>query len=237
MRNDDQIMADETEEKKVSSGSDVFDEFLGGGFEKGIVTTIYGPGGSGKTNLCMFPLIRMAGTGKKIVYIDSESSFSIERLKQITKYYEKVLENTLFFHPYSFEEQKKIFDQIFTLLNKNIGLVIVDTISMLYRLELGQTRDVQNLNAELVRQIAVLMRCAGEYNIPIIVTNQVYADFNDKERVNMVGGDILKNGSRCLIELEKLAGNHRRAHLRKHRSLPEQNLDFSIVEKGFEKKK
>lgn len=229
-------MTESKEETKVSTGSDIFDELLDGGFEKGVITTIYGPGGSGKTNLCMLTLIRMAGTGKKIVYIDTESSFSVERLGQITKYNDKVLQNTLFFHPHTFEEQKKMVEQLPALLAKNIGLVVIDTISMLYRLEMGQTKEVQGLNIELVKQIALLMRCAHEHNIPIIITNQVYSDFNDKEKVNMVGGDILKNGSRCLIELQKLISNKRHACLHKHRSLPERSIDFCITEKGIEKK-
>src|SRR3989338_3364910 len=98
-------MIESKEETKISTGSDIFDGLLDGGFEKGVITTIYGPGGSGKTNLCMLTLIRMAGTGKKIIYIDTESSFSVERLGQITKYNDKVLQNTLFFRPHTFEEQ------------------------------------------------------------------------------------------------------------------------------------
>jgi hypothetical protein len=37
----------------------------------------------------------------------------------------------------------------------------------------------------------------------------------------MVGGDILKYGSKCLLELQLLHRNRRRIVLRKHRSLPD----------------
>lgn len=225
------------DEEKISTGSELFDEFLDGGYEKGTITTIFGPAGSGKTNLCLLALTRMAGSGKKIIYIDTESSFSIERLRQVTRYHEKVLQNTIFFHPYSFEEQKKIIGQLPGILSQKIGLVVIDTISMLYRLELGQTGDVQAINSMLAKQIVTLIRSAREHDLPILITNQVYADFNDKEKVNMVGGDILKNGSRCLIELKTLAAGRRRAFLRKHRSLPEGAVDFVITQKGIERKK
>ena len=218
---------------KVSSGSKIIDKFLAGGYEKGIVTTIYGPSGCGKTTLCLLPLIRTAGTGKKIIYIDTEGSFSVERLKQITKHYKIVLERVLFFKPTSFDEQRKMFTQLRKMINSKIGLIIVDTISMLYRLALGQTKEIYETNAALGSQISTLIMFARKYDIPVLVANQVYADFREKDKVNMVGGDLLKNGSKCLIEIKALKYGHREAILRKHRSLPERSIKFRIIEKGI----
>jgi len=51
----------------------------------------------------------------------------------------------------------------------------------------------------------------------------------------MVGGDLLKYGSKCLIELRKFRKGRRAAVLRKHRSLAEDtSADFTIVETGFD---
>jgi DNA repair protein RadB len=221
-------------EDKIATGSLLLDEFIAQGYEKGIVTTIYGPAGSGKTNICMLALIRLTGQGKKIIYIDTESSFSIERLKQITKYPEKVLENVVFLHPTSFPEQHKIIENIQKMVNKNVGLIVIDTISMLYRLEKSLHPEFRKTNAALSKQIAVLIKCARENNLPIIITSQVYSDFNNKDAVKMVGGDILRNGSRCLIELQQ-ENSKRCAILKKHRSLPEKNVRFTITQKGLEK--
>lgn len=226
-------MLDET---KIPTGSDILDKFLDGGYEKGVLTTVYGPGGSGKTNLCLLALIRMTGSEKKVIYIDTESSLSVERLKQITKYYEKVLQRTILLKPSTFQEQRKILEQqLKKIINGKIGLIIVDTISSLYRLEISQSDDFQVINSSLAKQTANLIHCARDYDLPIIITNQVYSDFKDKEKVNMVGGDIIKNSSKCLIELQSLARGRRRAYLRKHRSLPEHSFDFAITEKGIEK--
>jgi DNA repair protein RadB len=50
----------------------------------------------------------------------------------------------------------------------------------------------------------------------------------------MVGGDILKYGSKCLIELQMAPNNKRRAVLKKHRSMPEEkSVVFEIKEKGL----
>ncbi|MCK4589196.1 MAG: DNA repair and recombination protein RadB [Nanoarchaeota archaeon] len=218
---------------KIPTGHPLLDKFLNGGYEKGIITTIYGPSGSGKTNLCLLPLIWAAGHGKKIIYIDTEGSFSVERLKQITRHYKRVLENTLFFKPTNFEEQKKVFKDVRKVINKKIGLIIVDTISMLYRLELGQTKEIYEVNSTLGQQISYLMAIARKYKLPVLIANQVYADFKEKDKVNMVGGDLLKNGSKCLIELKSYKNGVREAYLRKHRSLPERKIKFKIINKGI----
>jgi DNA repair protein RadB len=218
---------------RVSTGSDLFDDFLQGGYENGVITTLYGPSGSGKTNLCLFALIRMTGSGKKVLYIDSESSFSVERLKQVTKYSDKVLDRVIFLRPVTFQEQRRVFEKLSDLVNDDVGLIVVDTIAMLYRLELGKEKGVSKINSALVKQIAILIKIARKHDLPILVANQVYADFNEKDKVNLVGGDILRNGSRCLIELQRLDSGRRRAFLRKHRSLREKYMDFVITEKGI----
>ena len=51
----------------------------------------------------------------------------------------------------------------------------------------------------------------------------------------MVGGDILRYGSKCLIELQVADGGLRRAVIRKHRSIEERKeITFKIVNKGIE---
>ena len=75
---------------------------------------------------------------------------------------------------------------------------------------------------------------ARKKNIPVLVTNHVYADFEEKDKVNIVGGDILKYGSKCLIELQITPSNNRRAILKKHRSIAEEKeIIFKIVEGGI----
>ncbi|TKJ17366.1 DNA repair and recombination protein RadB [Candidatus Woesearchaeota archaeon B3_Woes] len=219
---------------RVPTGSKILDKMLEGGYEKDVITTIYGPAGSGKTVLAMLCSINMARTGKKIIYIDTENSFSIERLKQIAPDYKKILDNIVFLKPISFEEQKKDFEKLKDLVNDKIGLIVVDTIAMLYRLELGQNEEVYDVNRTLGKQISFLSEIARKKNIPILITNQVYSNFEDKGKVNIVGGDILKYGSKCLIELQITPQNNRRVILKKHRSLSqEKSIYLKIVQTGI----
>jgi len=220
------------EESKISTGSSVIDWLLEGGYEKDVITTIYGPAGSGKSNMCMVCLAR--NTDKKIIFIDTEGSFSVARLKQLTDEYENVLKNVIVLKPTNFDEQKKVFEKLKTLVSNKIGLIIVDSVAMLYRLETGKTKDIFKVNRALGAQLADLIQIARKFKIPILVTNQVYSDFEDKNKINMVGGDILKYTSKCLIELKK-EGNFKKAILRKHRSLPDgKEVLFKIVDSGIE---
>lgn len=222
----------EEEASKISTGSSPIDWLLEGGFEKDVVNTIYGPPGSGKSNICMICLAR--NPDKKIIYIDTEGSFSVARLKQLTDDYEKVLKNVMILKPTDFDDQKKCFDKLKNLVNEKIGLIIVDSIAMLYRLEVGKTKDVFKVNRDLGVQLADLVHITRKFKIPVLVTNQVYSDFEDKQKINMVGGDILKYASKCLIELQNLNGA-KKAILRKHRSLPEgKEVTFKIVDQGLE---
>ena len=219
---------------KVPTGSKILDKMLNGGYEQDIITTVYGPAGSGKTILCMLCSINMVRNGKKVIYVDTENSFSVERLKQVAKYdYNKILNGMIFLRPISFSEQKDAFDKLRKLVDNNIGLIVVDTIAMLYRLELGGSEKVYEINRELGRQISYLNEIARKKHIPILITNQVYADFENKNNVKMVGGDLLKYSSKCLIELQVAHGGNRRCILRKHRAIEqEKSIAFKIVEGG-----
>lgn len=219
----------------IPSGSGVIDGLLQGGFEKDIITTIYGPAGSGKTNICHLFAVSIVRSGKKLIFIDSEGGFSVERIKQIApEDFEQILSKIIFLTPHTFEEQKNVFEKLEKLINEDIGAIIVDTISMLYRLEMGKSDDIYKVNRELGFQLAYLTEISRKYKLPVIVSNQVYANFEDRSRTNMVGGDILKYGSKCLIELSTHP-KFRVATIRKHRFLPEgRSVGFKIINEGLQ---
>ncbi|HLC46403.1 MAG TPA: DNA repair and recombination protein RadB [Candidatus Nanoarchaeia archaeon] len=223
---------------KLSTGSEAFDHLLGGGIEQDVVTTVYGPAGSGKTNLAILCAVQVAGSGKKVIFVDTEGGFSVERLKQIVSGREaEIMGNILFLNPVNFEEQKQAFEKLRKITNEKIGLIVIDGIAMHYRLEMGRNPEQQShylTNKELALQIGYLTEIARMKRIPVLVTNQVYSSFEMKDKVNMVGGDIVLYGSKCLIELQKANSNKRLAIIRKHRALPEsRSVLFEIVQEGI----
>jgi DNA repair protein RadB len=237
---------------KISCGNFELNKWLFGGYDKDIITTIYGPAGCGKTNFCMMASASAARHGGKVIFIDTEGGFSVERFRQLCKDAEeskKALENIIILKPTSFEEQWDAFGKLLKeIKSKNeISLIVVDGMTMLYRLLLAESKEdkrkVDEINSILARQMRMLAEIARKRNIPVLATNQVYYDFLSEEdlragkekNANMVGGDIMRYWSKCIIELKNNRGR-RSVVLRKHRSLPEKELDFEIVNEGIRKK-
>lgn len=232
---------------KISTGSYDFNKWLHGGYEKDVITMIAGPPGSGKTNLVLLASCSQAKEENKVIFIDTEGGFSIERVKQITgDEYEKVLENILLLGPTNFEEQKKSFEKLFTQVKRgHVSLIVIDGMAMLYRLELGdavksgKSESIKRVNREIAEQMRALAEIARKQRIPIIITNQVYGSFLSEEdwkkgverEMNIVGGDLFKYWSKCIIELKYDRGK-RKAVLLKHRSLPKKEMNFEIRNKG-----
>ena len=220
--------------KRVSTGVDFLDSFLEGGYETDAITTIYGPAGAGKTNLALLAAVSVAKKGKKVLFVDTEGGFSVSRLKQIATDYKKVLDQIVFLRPTNFKDQTEAIERLKTLVNKKIGLIVVDTINMLYRLQRSFKED-DNFNRDLSLQMLALNEIARNQNIPILLTSQVYSAF-DNNRLRIVGGDILLYTSKCLIEVESLHEGKRKVKLRKHRSIRgEKEVMFEIVAKGIKK--
>lgn len=219
---------------KIPTGSKEIDGLLEGGYETDIITTIYGPAGAGKTCLCMLASCEVARAGKKIIYVDTENGFSVERLKQVASDYKSVLERMIFLKPTRFEQQIKDIQALNELVNDKIGLIVIDTIGSLYRVEMGKKIDIQGINASLGKQVMLLSEIARKKGIPVLIANQVYADFEKKDAVRIVGGDILKYGSKCMIEIQVSSQANRRLVLKKHRSIQEEkSFYFKIVETGI----
>lgn len=218
-------------ETKISTGTAVMDWLLEGGYDKGVITTIYGPAGSGKSNLCLLCLANSL-KGQRIIYVDTEANFSLSRFKQICPDYKKALERVIFLKPTNFKEQKAAIEKLKALIKQDIGAIIVDSATSLYRAAMSDD-DNRGLNNAFSAQIHDLLEIARKKDIPVIITAQVYADFEEKNSVKVVGGTIIKNMSKCLIEL-KNSGQNRIAVIRKHRSIEEgKSIMFRIVDEGI----
>lgn len=235
----------------ISTGSFDFNDWLNGGYEKGIVTMLVGPPGSGKSNFSILAACSQARE-KKVIFVDSEGGFSIERVKQIVgiENYEKILSNIFLLNPTNFIEQKKDFEKLLKYLKgEDVGLIVVDSMAMLYRLELGDAVNlededkIQEVNREVARQMRILVEIGRKQDLPILITNQVYSEFlsfeeikeGKKKRTNIVGGDLFKYWSKCIIELVQ-KGKNRKAILLKHRSMENKEMNFEIRNEGIFKR-
>ena len=184
------------------------------------ITCIYGEPSTGKTTLAKLAAISQASKGNKVVYIDTEGSFSVDRIKQLSKEeFDKVLDNIILFKPKRFSEQNQIIKSLPDM--KNISLIVVDTISYFYRVKVRDKPKIYNM--WMARQFSILKELSKK--IPIIITNQVYSNLENK--IIMVGGEMFRKSGDRIIKLNKQP--------RKiiFESPPDKEKKFEIVNEGF----
>lgn len=160
--------------KFLPTGSISLDKLLGGGFPIDGVSLIYGEAETGKSSLAVQCAVNCSRRGYTCLFIDADGTFSSERLSQIAEYdYEKISPLIIIMKPTTFEEQVKTFDHLEKIITKKFGLIVVDTITSLYRLELDDPKEAYALNRELNRQLAVLTQISKTCGMTALVTSQV----------------------------------------------------------------
>ena len=231
------VLANFEDNHKIPSNSSL-DVMLGGGFEKGTITQIFGPPSSGKSNITLALAVNVAKNNKKVIYIDTEGGISIDRIRQIAgQDFSSVANNIIVFEPTSFMEQNDKLRSIDVWLRKNhadVELIVLDSAVALYRVDDMKS---SRLNKELGKQMGLLSKIARQYDIAVVVTNQIYSAIDDEGNsdIKAVGGTILQYWSKIIIQLERGDEiNQRVATLKRHRSMPEgKQAVFSITSRGI----
>ena len=218
---------------RVSTGNRPLDDLLGGGLERRTITQIYGEPASGKSTFCLMAAVASLRAGNSVIYIDTEG-FSVERFAQVAGGHAAEFADRLYlFEPIDFAQQGAMIADAEGLLRKRDGapvdLLVMDSATALYRTELDLGREaVRKLSHHMIK----LLGLAKKYDIPVLITNQIYVDV-ERDRVAGLGGTALEHISKAIVRLEK-RDSVRRAMLRKHRSRPEGlSFDFVITEDGI----
>ncbi|TFG12070.1 MAG: DNA repair and recombination protein RadA, partial [Promethearchaeota archaeon] len=144
----DFITASEIDENVefITTGSSELNRILGGGFQTGKLTEVDGPFKSGKTNLAHTIAVsiqlpkKRGGLESAVVYIDTENTFSKEKIKRIAKRFElnpsEVLSKIYHARIYSSDHQAQMIMKAETLCKtRNVRLLVVDSLTALFRAE------------------------------------------------------------------------------------------------------
>ena len=100
----------------IKTGSKDLDELLKG-YNKEI-TCIYGPSASGKTTMALMAAVELAKNNKKVVFIDTENGFNLDRISQIAGWnYISILDKILLLKVTDFEDQCKKFEMLEKLIS------------------------------------------------------------------------------------------------------------------------
>nr|XP_058914384.1 DNA repair protein RAD51 homolog 2 isoform X1 [Kogia breviceps] len=172
----------------LSTTLSALDEALHGGVACGSLTEITGPPGCGKTQFCIMMSIlatlptNMGGLEGAVVYIDTESAFSAERLVEIAesrfpRYFnteEKLLLTSSKVHLYRELSCDEVLQRIESLeeeiISKGVKLVIIDSVASVVRKEFDTQLqgNMRERNKFLAREAASLKYLAEEFSIPIL---------------------------------------------------------------------
>jgi RecA/RadA recombinase len=201
------------------------DSLLGGGLVSRCLTQIYGVAGSGKTSLALQCALNCISKEWKVIFIDTDCSFSRKRFLQISTRFKNLdFSRFILLAPKSFSEQSDTIDSIDMLAKEGVRLIIIDSVGSLYRCSVGQDRE-ENVyfNKELCRQMAMLLRLSEELDLSTVILNQVSGNPLQKSELGYVpvAHQVVDPWCGVTLRLERLSEPPgRRAVLEKHYSKP-----------------
>ena len=144
-----------------------------GGFPLRKTSMVYGEASTGKTVLAMQSALQASARGFKVFFIDSDLSFSVQRLETLERGRE-FAENIVLFQPEDFREQTRIMEGLEVLLSKTPALLVIDSITGLYRAD-AEAGSSFTHSRELNRQLAYLSDLTSRFDLTVLLTGQVHS--------------------------------------------------------------
>jgi DNA repair protein RadB len=245
----------------LATGCPSLDALLDGGLERDAITLVFGEGGSGKTNLALQCARAAARAGLRTAYVDTEGVSSV-RLRQVfageppravaleeaphvplppegtaalvppesPEMVADLTNRVLFFTPYTIEEQERLVQNATRV--PELGLVVVDSINMHYRLHIDAGDEAEKEAARsLYKQLHHLTGFARQNNVPVLVTGQVYGG---EDATQPFARRVMEHLVKALVRFETRPDGTRRATVIKHRSIEEgRTARFRIAAHGL----
>ncbi|KAI6126132.1 Rad51-domain-containing protein [Pisolithus croceorrhizus] len=234
----------------ISTGSKSVDSILGGKeISNMTIEVVYGEFRTGKTQLahtmCVVAQLPsdLGGASGKVAYIDTEGTFRPDRIRSIADRFgvdgSMALENILYgcflFSDTMFMELINECSMRFAE-DKDFRLIIVDSIMALFRVDYSGRGE---LSERQQKMLSKLVKLAEEYNIAVLITNQVQSDpgatmtFVAGGALKPVGGHVLSHASATRIFLRKGRAEERVAKLVDSPDRPESEASYKLDEGGW----
>lgn len=218
---------------RIPTGISSLDNLLGGGFHAQALNLIYGEATTGKTTLSLTTVFHhlKQSPSAHAVYLDIDDKLNVTRFQQIAQSQGRnLLPRISLFTPKSFSMQSDALEQLPELETGDI--LVVDSITGLYRGETEDAETTYKANKELNRQLGYLTEIARTDGVTMLLTGQVRSVL-DTRHVEPVAQRLLKYWSEIILRLEKtIQPSNRHAILEK----PEENktpIILTINEHGI----
>ncbi len=229
---------------KIDTGSESFNNLMGGGFETSAITECFGEFGSGKTQIGHLLAVNVLKNDPTatVVFIDTENTFRPERIKQFAQGAEvdaeDILNRIMVARAYNSDHQMLLAEKIDSLIteqHKNVRLVVVDSLTSHFRAEFIGRGTLAERQQKLNRHMHTLAKIANSHNLCVYVTNQVMAKpdqfFGDP--TTSIGGHIVAHASTFRIYLRKGKKGTRVAKLIDAPNLADGECCFEVLESGL----
>jgi DNA repair protein RadA len=163
---------------KLTSGSSGMDGLLGGGYEEGKITVVFGPSNSGKTQLAIQATVMAASRGWRSVYVDSESTFRPERVVQMAESRgldaKAALESVFSIRARDVEAQSRVLKRMVDDPRvSSAKLVVVDTVTKNFSLEFPDRERVGRRQGALGVYLNRIAIDAYLHRRVVLLTNRV----------------------------------------------------------------
>jgi len=234
---------------RITTGSKQLDSLLLGGIESMSITEVYGEYRTGKTQLCLTLAVTaqlprsMGGGGGKVLYIDAEGTFRPERIAKIAERFgldvEEVLNNIIYARAYTTEHQSTLITMAAAqMIEDCFSLVIVDSIMALYRVDYSGRGQLSERQQDLGQFLSKLMKLSEQFNVAVLMTNQVMADpgggmgsFMADTR-KPIGGHVLAHASTTRLYFKKGKGEERICKVMDSPCIAENSATFKLSDDG-----
>ncbi|KAF8078846.1 Rad51-domain-containing protein [Lyophyllum atratum] len=246
----------------ISTGSKSVDAILGGGIMSQSISEgktrnacqtciVYGEFRTGKTQLAHTMSVvaqlppELGGASGKVAYIDTEGTFRPDRIRSIADRFgvdgNMALENILYARAFNSEHQMELINECSLRFaeDKDFRLLIVDSIMALFRVDFSGRGELSERQQKLAQMLSKLTKLSEEYNIAILLTNQVQSDpgatmtFVAGGALKPIGGHILSHASATRMFLRKGRAEERVAKLVDSPDRPESEASYKLDEGGW----
>ncbi|KAH9835920.1 DNA recombination and repair protein Rad51, partial [Rhodofomes roseus] len=234
----------------ISTGSKAVDTILGGEKQNESIrkTLLYGEYRTGKTQLAHTMSVvaqlppDMGGAAGKVAFIDTEGTFRPDRIRAIADRFgvngDMALENILYARAFNSEHQMELINEcsIRFAEDKDYRLLIVDSIMACFRTDYSGRGELSERQQKMLSKLSKL---SEEYNIAILMTNQVQSDpgatmtFVAGGALKPIGGHILSHASATRMFLRKGRAEERVAKLVDSPDKPESEASYKLDEGGW----
>jgi DNA repair protein RadB len=224
----------------IPTGCAVLDDLLGGGFERGTVTQVYGPPAAGKTNVALSASVEVAADDGLVVYVDTEG-LSLDRFEQMASAradaagvdVDDLTGNIVVKDALDFDEQAQAVKDV-SEFAEQADLVVLDSATGFYRMERAKDTEGGDSLREVANQVTHLLSLARRHDLAVVITNQVFTD-PDSDRTRGLGGNTLEHWTGTVVRLDRFRGGNRKATLEKHRAKPAgETAQFELTDDGIE---